>query len=254
MDMRIAVGCALLAFGSGCGDTVSDVGDFGKLTYRLHIDYEIDGGLRDNRLVTGHVQTIDVGLTNKGRKKAKYPGMITHKVSPAFQADLFFDPGTEEDTEPPALFLTAYERGDYTIESYLNDEVFDSITITFDEPVDLEVQTWTKPPGATRFEDVSKKESQTVTEGTQIAFLSIPLAKNGERLVGDYALDVSWTPEWAAVQTHNVLGVYESEGVFGSLAEESLVFVDPATVVVDLIDEANGMTDQRTFVVEDNGN
>ncbi len=253
MFARPAALAALALLSSGCGDVVADEGDFGLLTYSLFIDYEIDGGLRDNRLVTGHAQTLDVGLTKKGGKKAKEPGLITHKVSPAATSEVFFDPGDDTDDDPPALFLTASETGDYTVESYYEGEIFDTITIEFGKPKELEVQTWLRPAGSERFESVSAKESQDVSEGDQIAFLTIPLDARGKRLVGNYAVDVAWTPEEAAVQTYNVLGVYEEEGVFGSLAERSLVFVDPASVEVTLTDSANGMVDQRTFVVSDNG-
>lgn len=252
MNPRIGALVALAAV--GCGDTVEDVGDLGMLTYALHIDYEVEGGLRENRLVTGHAQTINVGLTDKGRKRADHPGLITHEVSPAPDAELLFDPGEDDDSDVPGIFLTAYTSGPFTVESYYEGELFDTITIDFGRPMSLDVQPWLREPGSMRFELKSGAAGATqVVEGTQVAFLAVPLDQRGHRLVGDYPLELSWDPEWAAIQTWNVLGVYEEEAVFGSLAEESLVFVDPATVTVELVDEPNGMVDSRVFEVTDAG-
>lgn len=251
--MNARIGAALALAAVGCGDTVDDVGDLGMLTYALHIDYEVLGGLRENRLVTGHVQTINVGLTDKGRKRADHPGLVTHEVSPAPDAELLFDPGDDEDNDVPGIFLTAWTSGPFTVESYYEGELFDTITIDFGRPMSLDVVPWMRAPGAMRFEARSGAGPTDVVEGTQVAFLAVPLDQRGKRLVGNYPLAIGWEPEWAAVQTWNVLGVYEEEGVFGSLAEESLVFVDPATVTVELIDEPNGMVDSRVFEVSDAG-
>lgn len=252
--VQVALVTTVAVFAVGCGDLVSDQGDLGRLTYTLHVDYEIPGGLRDHRLVTGHTQIIDVGLTRKGEKQSKSPGTIEHRVTPSGGADVLFDPGNEADTEPPAVWITVDAPGSYTLEAYDDGELFDTITLEFARPSQMELRSQIRAPGEDAFgKSTDKKLLQQVPEGAQVAFLTIPLDTKGERLVGQYDVEVSWTPEWAAIQTFNVLDVYEEEGVFGNLAETSLVFVDPATVVVDLVDAANNMTDQITFEVIDNG-
>lgn len=253
MNSRNAALVAAVVWTAGCGDQVGDVGDLGRLTYGLHIDYEIDGRLREQKLVTGHTQILDIELTKKGEKQSRHPGLIEHKLSPAAGTEVLFDPGDEDDNDPPAAWITVDAPGSYVLESWLEGELFDALPLEFGTPARLDVRTQIRPPGSDSFDTRTDDKEQLVAEGTQVAFLTIPLDKKGDRLVGQYEVAVSWTPEWAAIQTYNVLGVYENEGVFGSLAEHSLVFIDPATVTVDLIDVPNGMTDQVVFEVYDNG-
>ncbi|MFT4975040.1 MAG: hypothetical protein ACI8S6_000927 [Myxococcota bacterium] len=232
----------------GCGDYVNATGELGQLSYGLSIDYEMEGDLTEVSLVTGHPQSINVALTDEGEKSAAEPWRITHTITPSDGVTLTVDEGEEGESYPPDLVLSVPEAGDYTVESYYGDELLDYISLRFDRPDVIKVQTWIREPNADDFEESTFDETLSVTEGTQVAFLPIPYS-GSTRLAGDYAVSYSHTPEEAAVTIHNVYGTYEEEGVIGAVSSSSLVFIAPEQVIVTIRDEANNLDAQRTFNV-----
>jgi hypothetical protein len=237
-----------------CGDNSHATGALGRATYTLHTDYALPGQLTDHRILTSHAQTLAVGLTDRGAKRADFPGRITHTVDPPAGVTLSFDPGDPEDEDAPApdLVMSVDNPGTYTIETWYEGDVLDYLALQFAKPENYDVVSWVKLPGEDDFENRTAANEVTVDEGTQLALVAIPM-KDGERLAGDFDLTVSHTPEWAAVTVHNVLGVYEDEGVWGDPAATSLVFVDPATVTVTLTDEPNGVSAEQVYNVVDQG-
>ena len=232
----------------GCGDQVSATGALGNLSYGLGIDYEEDGDLTEVSLITGHPQSISVRMTADGEGIARDPWLITHTITPDTGTTLEIDEAQEGDSNAPNLTLTVTEPDLYIVESYYENELLDYIKINVDRPDSLEVLTWIRDPSAEDFTESSFNASLDVEVGTQIALLPIPYA-GSERLVGDFAVEYTYTPEDAVVTVHDVNGVYEQEGVIGSVNSNSLVFVSPETVTVTITDPANNVTAQRTFTV-----
>lgn len=247
MHPRLALAALLLA---GCGDYVGATGALGKLTYGLGIDYEIDGDLDEVSVITGHPQNIRVSLTPDGEDDARKPWLITHAISPSDGTTLTVEDTEEGDELAPDLTVTVTQPDLYILESYYDGELLDYIKIDFDQPDALRVLSWVREPNADDFTQSSFEETLSVTEGTQVALLPIPYADNN-RLAGDFSVAYSHTPEDAAVTVHNVSGVYEEEGVLGSVNAGSLIFIDPAEVVVTITDEANGVSAERTYEVAD---
>ena len=244
----------LVLLTTGCGDWTTSTGEMGRATYRLHTDYEMDGNLDEVAILTGHTQRIDVGLTDRGWKRVDFPGRITHTVTPDAGVTVIVDDGDPDDPDAsiPELELLVENIGSYTLETWYDDTLLDYLELNFAPPDGYDVVTWTKAPDASDFEERSFANALSVEEGTQVAFVAIPI-RNQQRLVGQYTLDVAHDPDWAAVTVHNVLGVYEQEGVWGEPIPTSLVFVDPATVNVTLTDTPNGVTATQTFEVSDLG-
>lgn len=232
----------------GCGDQVSATGALGNLSYGLGIDYEVDGDLTEVSLLTGHAQSISVRMTPDGEDIARDPWLVTHTITPDNGTMLEFDEGEEGDSTVPNMTLTVTEPDLYIVESYYENELLDYIKISFDRPDSLEVLTWIRDPNADDFTESTFNANINVEVGTQVALLPIPYA-GSERLVGDFAVDYTYTPEDAVVTVHDVNGVYEQEGVIGSVNSNSLVFVSPETVTVTVTDPANNVSAQRTFTV-----
>ena len=232
----------------GCGDYVGATGALGNLSYGLGIDYEVDGDLTEVSVITGHEQDFNVQLTPDGEGQARKPWLITHSITPSEGATLVVEDKEEGDSSPPDLNLTVSTPDLYIIESYYDGELLDYIKVSFDRPDTLDVLTWVRDPNAAEFDDSSFAADIDVEVGTQVAFLPIPYA-GSERLVGDFEVRYTHTPEDAAVTVHDVNGVYEDEGVFGAVSSNSLIFIAPEEVVVTVEDEANGISAQRTYSV-----
>ena len=233
---------------TGCGDYVGATGELGMMSYGLSTDYEIDGGLTDVSLITGHSQRFNVSLTDDGESDARKPWLITHTVTPNDGTSLVVDDSAEGDEHVPDFSLMVTNPDLYILESYYDGELLDYIKLDFAQPDTLEILTWIRNPNADAFTASTFDASVPVEEGTQVALLPIPYFE-GERLAGDFTVSYDHTPAHAAVTVHNVTGVYEEEGVMGQVNSSSLVFIEPATVEVSVTDAANGVTAVRTFDV-----
>jgi len=234
----------------GCGDFTSSSGELGMLNYGLHTTYELDGALTEVSLITRHSQSIHVDLSSTAEESIADPWEITHSASQT-GISISSDDTDEGNTNPPGFDVIAIEPGYYTVESYHNDELLDRIELMFDVPLNIDVISWIRPGQDDTFSTSSTDQEVSIELGTQVAFLPIPLDPNGERLIGDFNVTYTVEPKSAAIRTHNVIEVYENEGVLGAPANDSLVFIETGKVTVTIADDLNGISTQRVFTVTD---
>lgn len=245
--MRIRSALVLLtALLLGCGDLTSSAGEFGRVQYSLHSDYLVEASsLLDVSVLTGHPQRIGVSLTDAGDQATDDESDMTHTVSPSDGVTLdVLDAG---DQGVPDVQITVTTPGEYVLESLINGDLFDRITLTFDAPASLELITWVRAPDSS---DFAKREGASidVDEGAQAAFVPVPLDAAGDRLAGDLVTAISGTPDEAVVAGFNVLGIYEQR-VVQNASPPTVYFIEPGTITVTLTDEPNGVSAAQTFEV-----
>ncbi len=230
---------------AGCGDITSANGELGRARYSLHSDHLDQGAdLNSASIITGHAQHISVSLTDMGSDYANGDdAQIVHSVDD----DSVVLTNDDDNENVPHFSILGSEPGTVTVESTLAGEEFDRIDLTFDAPADLELLTRVRDPYADEFE-VLPTGSVAVGEGSQVAILSIPLAGDGSRLVGQFDVEVTADPSWAVAPGYNVLGVYE-QNLVGSSEPFSLYFIEPGPVTVTITDLANGVSVVRDFDV-----
>jgi hypothetical protein len=239
------VSLLLLVAATGCGDSSTSVGDFGRLTYSLHSDFVVDGtALVGTSILTGHTQRIRVDLTSAGEAAADDPGVIEHSVSGPGPASVETVGGGSDVGD---LEISVEEPGDYVVSSSSPRRVFDQITLTFDRPETLDFVTWIREPDGTEFTE-AVGSPVAVAEGAQAAFVPIPLDAAGERIAGDFVPVISPSPDWAVVTGTNIFGIYEQR-VVASGSPASVYFVDSGSVSVTLIDEPNDAEGVVEFLV-----
>ncbi len=236
----------LLAFALGCGDVTSTTGEEGNIRYSLHTDYDsLEDDLTEVGILTGHQQTLTTSLTDQGEAEVEDPSLLDHSVSPTEGCTLEL---VEYDEELADFLITATSPGDYTFESTLDGELIDRITLTFDTPATLDIQTWLRAPGAEEFHVGTGAGAYDVEEGAQATFVLIPLDTSGDRLAGD--LDTTWAadPSWAVVPGENVHGVYE-QNVWSSSSPFSIYFIEPGPVGLTITDPVNVLSADVDFEV-----
>ena len=233
----------------GCSvDMVGANGEYGRVNYQLHTEYYVEErDLTEVGIVANHEQDIYCQLTEEGQKAAgDDAGRIDHRIVPGTGASLWQD---DEDGDVPDVHVTVNEPGEYAIEAVLDGDVFDRITLTFEAPSSLQMLSWLREPYAEQFGDESGTGSETVGEGTQLAFLGIALDEGGDRLAGDIDTTFSATPDWMVVPAQNVYDVTE-EATWQSATVPSLYFIEPGEVSVTLSDTENDAAVTRDFTVE----
>ncbi len=228
----------------GCGDVTSSTGELGRIQYSLYTYYEIPSGeLTEVSIVTGHTQTISTDLTEKGEGDVDEPGDIEHHVS----GDAILEQG-ESEADVPTIFVNAPSPGDYTIESYLDGALFDTITLWFDTPVELDAVTWLREPNHDEFEK-SQANTPVVPEGTQVAYVPYPLDAAGDRIAGVFAASMSADPASSVVTAYELDGIYE-DGIWGHEEQASVYFIEPGQITLTMSDEVNGVQFEQSFEVE----
>jgi len=240
-----AFASTLLLFTFGCGDVTSTTGEEGNIRYALHTDYDShEDDLTTVGILTGHPQRLTTSLTDQGEGQVDDPASLEHSVSPSEGCTLEL---VQVDDEVADFLVTATTPGEYTFESNLDGELFDRITLTFDAPATLELQTWIRNPGDEEFTSASGIRSP-VEEGAQATFVLVPLGTDGARLAGDLQTTWSADPHWAVVAGENVLGVYEQQ-VWSASNPFSLYFIEPGDVAVTIADPVNALEATADFVV-----
>jgi hypothetical protein len=241
--------CALIPLAlTACGDLNVADGELSRVTYALHSDYLTENvALTEVALITGHVQPISTGLTLEGREVAgDKAALIEHVAAPGAGVDIAHD-APFANHEIRSFDLTVTTPGTITVAGMLDGEVFDQIQLTFDTPADLELVTRVRAPYSDHWLDLEDDET-LVAEGSQVAFLPIPLDAGGARLAGNFVVEIQADPSWAVSPSWNVLGVYE-QSIVGSASPVSLYFIEPGLVTVTLTDVANGVSADRHFEV-----
>ncbi len=227
---------------TACGDSVSASGELGAMTFSLAANYELEGSLTEIGIVTGHEQDIVTGLTRRGERRVDHANQVTYRLLPSAGTEVSVDSRLDDDDVPWVKVLVD-EPGTYMLEALEDDEIVDYLTLEFRRPESIDVVSWIKAPGEDDFGRDLRRDSYGVVEGAQVVMVPIPMGPDNERLAGDYDVAFSFTPEWAAVHTSNVAGIYEKEGVFGGAVNESLVFTEPADVEVFVEDLPNDLVE-----------
>ena len=246
---NIPFGLTLAALAStlgACGDFAASTGELGRIDYWLHTDYVMeDWSLTEVSILTGHTQQINTELTMRGESEYNN-GTISHVVSPSVGVTVEQD---ELSGDISDLLITVEDAGTYTVETLMDGRVFDTIELEFDSPASLDQITFVRAPSQDDFSENSSA-NPVVDEGSQVAFLPIPLDASGSRIAGDIAVELSADPEDMIVEGSNVLGVYE-QGVYTSSSPTTIYFVDSGEVTITLTDVPNAVDASTTFTVEE---
>ncbi len=238
-----ALALALLA--TGCGDMSSSTGQLGRLNYSLHSDFLVDGSaLVGTSILTGHAQTITVDLTDSGENDTDDPEDIVHTATPSAGVTI---ETWESGSDVGHMTITVSTPGDYVIESMLDGAVFDWLTLTFDSPTSMDLVTWLRQPNGEDFDKASGSPI-IVAEGTQAAFVPIPLDASGDRIAGDFVPVITADPEWAVVTGVNVLGIYE-QNVVVARSPASVYFIEPGAISVSVADDVHNVDGVADFDV-----
>ncbi len=251
--MRLFVLLPLLA---ACGvDSVGANGELGNMTFGLISDWYLDQtDLTEVGIVTGHAQGFLVSLTEKGQRLTDEDAdAIEYAMAPADGVTISQsapdDDEQVEHTDPPALALSVTEPGDYTLSARLNGVVVDHIQLRFERPAALDLALFVRAPWTEEFERLESGAAPTeVREGTQLAWLPIPMGADGTRLVGDVTASMSAAPEEVVVPADNVTHVNEDE-VYDGVEVPSLYFIEPGDVTVSLTDLPNVAVGAQMFTV-----
>lgn len=255
--MRLSLLLALLSIGCGV-DSATANGELGRMTFTLVSDHYVDEtNLSESSIVTGHEQFFGVELTEEGQNDADTKAdEIEYVVTPddgvsISQSGPDRDSGNDDqDAEIAGNFeITVRDPGEYQLEARLGDETFDRIQLTFDRPDELELALFLRSPGE---DDFGKHDGDraTVEAGTQLAWLSIPLDINGERLLGDIEADMSASPENMVVEAVNVEHVNEDE-VQTFFGAPSLYFINVGEVAITIADTENPAVGLANFTVNE---
>lgn len=232
---------------TACGDSTGALGEFGRVRYSLFTDYLVEAPLlTEVGIIVGHQQHISTGLTDLGEDRAgERAGEITHQVTPDDGVTLEEEDGGDDDIAD--FYVTVTDPGTYTFEAMLDGQVFDRIELRFEAPVDLQLITRVRAPYSEEWETLGQGDG-FVEEGSQVAFLPIPIDDGGDRIAGDFDVALEADPAWAVAPAYNLLGVYEQE-IVGSASPVSIYFIEPGDVSVTLTDEVNGVGSSWDFEV-----
>ena len=176
---------------SGCGDSTEAFGELGNIRYQLHTDYELpDKELTELHLITGHRHEVRTDLV--GFSKASWaPGAVQHHLLANPDASL---QNKADTADVPDFRITAYSPGAVTVEARKGPHVIDRISLTFEDPAEIQVIPRVREPFSSQFVSVTTGVPTTVQEGAQITFVAVPMGASGQRLIGDLYTDVQLEP------------------------------------------------------------
>lgn len=243
----IVLGMGVVGLASGCGDTTSANGEFGRINYSLFTEYVSDQtSLTEASIVTGHQQQIYTALTSTGWSDAKNPELLVHSIAPTTGTTLF-QTGGEGGVDD--ILVTVDVPGSYTFEARDEEELFERIVLEFEAPVSFELITWTREPYADSFQKVSNPEDViSVVAGTQASFLPVPLNGDGVRLLGDLHANLTAVPEESIVPDYTVKP-YE-QNVLAISEPLNIYFIQPGDVAVTLTDPVSQASATMNFKVD----
>jgi hypothetical protein len=233
----------------GCGDLTDSVGEQGRLRFTLATNYVVDEDeLTDALLVAGHVQELDVELTNKGDDDINEPDEVTYRIHPTPGTDLDLVAGGDDD--PPDLRVMVKQPGSYRLDALYQGNIVDTIELDFDTPDSLELSVKIRKPFDDDFDAVSSGASPVpVVEGAQATFLPIP-KKGKRRLAGTITTEVSATPKELVVPGEGASLVYEQD-VWSVEGNVDFYFIDPGKVTITITDPISKASGSYTFMVSD---
>lgn len=230
-------------------DLLLSSGELGNINYTIVTGYKIDGlSLNEAKLAVGYPQTIEASLTLKGWKVVGDQPFLVYHTSVDESLSVDSDTLLDGDIGVPGFSVQADAAGAFMVESKLQDEVVDQITLNFVVPDAISVLSWIREPGAEEF-TASEGDTIGVTVGSQAAFIPIPEFE-GERIVGNVNADITIEPPEAAVLGYNIDEVSEN-GVDSSSNPASIYFVQAGAVQICATDTINDVTTCQDFEVSE---
>lgn len=230
------------------GDVTSSRGALGRLEYSLYTDYDgQQDELTDLPLLTNHSHSIDVELTQRGKREAAGDGgSVIHTVEGIEGIEIESGAADEDSQDPPDFEIESPVAGEATITSTLREEVFDTIELRFESPTRLDVIGWSRAPWEEDWMPFAS-EVLTVQEGTQISFLVLPMYKS-TRIGGEFTPTITVDPPELAVLDVGVMAVQE-DGM--TTAGEPVTFyaIEPGFVTFTLSDPANNIETERVVEI-----
>ncbi len=231
-----------------CGDTTGAVGEKGILHYSIHTDYEMDKTLTEAVLLTNVTHTIRVWHQEE---IPEAPNMI-HTVEPSENTEIITGTCPIYDGEEaycvPNMTLKVSDPGTYRINSVIEDEVIDTITLEFDSASTIDVITKVREPYGEEFKTAESEEIISVTKGSQVAFVPIPKASNGSRLLGDIKCEYTADPSWSVVPGKNINTAWE-EGDIITRSDANFYFIEEGDMTFFITEEESGYTGEQKFSV-----
>ena len=242
--LRMAAAVAWVLALVGCGDLTSANGEFGRVNYALHTDFEVEGtSLTETSLLVGHAQVIHTSPLNS--EDYAEDDQISHVVTP--EEGVTVVQGAYEGAGDPWKFEVLVETpGTYVFETWKAETLHDRLEVEFDVPATLDLVAWARAPWEDDFQSLDQGES--VEEGTQVAFLPIPLDASGNRIAGDLFAQLEVSEPGMIIPGANVWGVYE-QSIWASTSPSSVYFIDEGEVDVSLVDVPNAVAATWSFVV-----
>jgi hypothetical protein len=236
--------CSIVSLAGCYHDKTSATGDEGRIVYSLITDYSVpENDLRQARIVTGHEQTLQLELTDRGRHDISHPSDLTHRLTPS-QGTTVQTHGGDDESSSLSVDIEVEEPGTYTLESMLGDEVMDRVDLQFERPAGFEMIVKVRGPWDGSFDKVGG-DPITVEEGTQLILQPVPVDAGGDRLAGDMTTYVGVDPKWAVTPGQDVL--FNTEySMWTFRGEINFYFIEPGQVTFTIEDPAtDARTDQR---------
>ena len=227
----------------GCGDLTSANGEYGRMNYALHTDFEVEGlSLADTSLLVGHPQAIQTSPLDSSDYAEE--DQISHAVTP--EAGVVVLQGDNVSGGPWNFEVLVETPGTYFFETWKGGTLHDRLEVVFDAPSSLDLVAWARAPWAENFESLSRGEA--IEEGTQVAFLPIPLDAKGQRIAGNLFAEIEASESDMIIPGANVWGVYE-QSIWASTSPSSVYFINPGSVDISLNDLPNAVGAVWSFVV-----
>ncbi len=231
MSLTSLLGCTCTL--TACSaPNIEGKGENRRIEYHLSNDTWMEEvPLDEVGIIAWHEQEFSADLTLRGKILAHEEDRFEHQLQGA-------EPGWFEEEEDqnglPGLSLGDHEPGSYELQTWRDGELFDRISLRFEEIAYLDAEIRLRPPGGDSYSAL-EPGAETVQVGTVATLVPAPIGADGELLAGsaDYRLsaapasrvDVNW------------------------LFDENLEFIEPGEVTLYLTDDCGVASFQRSFTV-----
>lgn len=199
LNSRLGIAALGLTLTTGCFTEVSaSNGELGRLTYSFVLDFDPQQDeLTAFPLMTRYDHRILTDLTSAGERRLDDPDELFHTSD-----------GATIQSDGDLFTIRTEQPGPVRIESMVDGELFDTIELQFADPTGLELVTWVRAPWEDEWVAAPGLEPLDVVTGTQISFLTIPVADD-TRLGGSFVPEVTVESPDLVVPDRQVLAVQE---------------------------------------------
>ncbi|MEM6931932.1 MAG: hypothetical protein AAF602_33685 [Myxococcota bacterium] len=224
----------------GCAFDISGgSGELGRLNYTVTSDFEVREDLEGQTLTTRHVHEVFLSLTERGENEFEDTQDRWRHTSPDATVG----------GESNRLEVSRATPGGATVETFADDDLIDRFAFTFDDPAELEVRAWVRPPRETEWLPIDRG-SATLEVGTQIAFLTIPLDADGFRLYSEAMPVITVEPPNLAVPDVPVTDVWENGPREASFEPATFYVIDEGQATFTLADPDHPLFSEMQIQVE----